>query len=65
MCISWRINIIAELTFSVNNGARKMEFGSLDDGEDGEHNDVGFVEISKILTLQNAFPYGAVSFDKV
>ena len=42
-----------------------MEFGSLDDGEDGEHNDVGFVEISKILTLQNAFPYGAVSFDKV
>ena len=36
-------NIIAN---STNNGARPMELGSLDGEEDGEHDGVGFEEIS-------------------
>ena len=32
-----------------------MEFSSLDGGGDGEHNDVDFVERSKIFEMQEAF----------
>ena len=40
---------------SVNNGARDMKFGSYDGGEDGEYTDIGSVEISQILVMQEAF----------
>ena len=32
-----------------------MEFGQLDGREDGEHIDVGFVEMSWIFVMQDAF----------
>ena len=53
-----------EDTFS-NNGAREMEFGSLDDRNDWEYNSVGFVEISGIFAMQDEIVYGAISFDRV
>ena len=31
-----------------------MKFGSLCGGENGEHNGTGFVEISRIFTIQDA-----------
>ena len=39
------------------------EVGLCDDGEDGEHNGVGFVGISEIFVAQNAFFFGVESFD--
>ena len=53
--VSWRINNIVKWANSANNGAREMEFGSHDGGEDGEHNGAGFVEISNILMMQDSF----------
>ena len=38
-----------------------MNNGSLDGGEDGKHNDVSFVEISKSFVKQDVFFYGRVS----
>ena len=32
-----------------------MKFGSLDDGEDGEHNGVGFSEVSEICLTHDSF----------
>ncbi len=42
-----------------------MKFGLFDGGEDGEHNGVGFKEISRISAMQDAFFFGATSFDGV
>ena len=39
--------------------------GSLDGGEDSEHNDGRFVEISKIFATQNTFSLGTEPFDGV
>ena len=36
-----------------NNYTRELKCGSIDGGGDGEHNDVGFVEISATFTTQN------------
>ena len=35
-----------------------MKFNSLDGGEDGEYNDIYFVEILKIFATQDAFFFG-------
>ncbi len=32
-----------------------MIFGSLEDGDDGEHNGIGFVEISESFTKRGVF----------
>ncbi len=45
---------VCRFTNSTNNG--EMEFGLLDDGEDCEHNGVGFTKISKIVAMQDDFP---------
>ena len=37
----------------------------LDDGEDGEHRGAGFVEISKISTMHDAFFFGTEPCDCV
>ena len=41
-----------------------MEFGSLDEGEDGEYNGDGLLKISKIFLTQDGFVYKA-AFDCV
>ena len=33
----------------------ELEFSTLDSGEDGEYNDIDFVEISEVFSTQNAF----------
>ena len=38
-----------------NGDAREMDFCSLDGGENGEHNGVGFVEISQIFAMKDVF----------
>ena len=40
-----------------------MQFGSPNVGENGEHNGVGYVEISIIFAMQFAFFFGAEPFD--
>ena len=40
-----------------------MGFCSFDDGDDGEHYDVGFVEISEMYVVQYAFLFGTQSLD--
>ncbi len=40
-----------------------MEINSLDDVEDGEHNSVGFVEVSKIFLTEDAFLFATAPFD--
>ena len=42
-----------------------MEFGSLDDGDDGEHNDISLVEISKIFAMQDAGFFSNKMIDRV
>ena len=54
MCISRRMNTIAKKANPQYIGSRKMEFDSLDYVEEGEHEDVNFVDISKIFTTQDA-----------
>ena len=41
------------------------EFGSLDGGDNNEYNGLGFVEISKIFAMQDAFFFRMISFDSV
>ncbi len=41
-----------------------MPFISLDGEENGKHNDVGFVEISKIFATLDAFILGRVALDR-
>ena len=40
-----------------------MKFGLLDGGEDSEYNGDGFVEISIIFVIQDAFIFGMVWFE--
>ena len=42
-----------------------MAFDSLDVGDDGEHNCVILVEMSKIFPMQNNFSHGAARFGRV
>ena len=42
-----------------------MEYDALDRGEDGEHNGVGCVVISKIFRMQVAIFFGTAPFDDV
>ena len=42
-----------------------MEFGSLHGVPNDEHNGVGFVEISKILAIQDIIFFGTQQFDGV
>ena len=48
-------NNIAEYINLTNNGARKIKYSSLDDGEDGEHSGIDFVKISKIFAVNYTF----------
>ena len=50
---------------SGNNGAREIEFGSLDGGDNGENNVVDFVMICKIFSTQDNVFHEAVPFDRV
>ena len=43
----------------------EIEFSLLDDGSDGEHNSVGFVEISTISMTQDGRFCGTMSLDWV
>ena len=42
-----------------------MDFVLLDDGDDGKHTGVGFVEIAKILAMQDTFFFGTKLFDRL
>ncbi len=42
-----------------------MEFGSIVGGDDGEHSNVGFVEISEIHAPQDAFFFETEPIDRV
>ena len=44
---------------------RVMEFGSLDGGDVGEHNGVGFMRMFRIFGMEVAFFFGMESFDTV
>ena len=46
-----------------NNGARQIEFDSLDGVVSGEYNCVDLVEISKIFVTHGAFLFGTKPFD--
>ncbi len=41
-----------------------MEFGSLDDGECGDHKSVDFLMISKIFAMEFAYFFGTEPLDK-
>ena len=41
-----------------------MECGTIDDGEDVEHNGVGFMEIPKIFATQSAFIWGTELWER-
>ena len=58
MCVSGRIDSIAKGANFQNNTVRKMGFGWLDGGEDSENNYISFVEISRILVMQDALIFG-------
>ena len=47
-----------------NNDATELEFASLHEAEDGEHNDIGFEEISQKVTQDN-FIFRTEPFDGV
>ena len=47
MCHSYKISNLTRLSNFSNNVARMMEFTSIDGGDDGKHNSIGFVEINK------------------
>ena len=49
---------------SVCNDAREVEFNSLNGGDYGEHNLVGFVEISRIVVMNDSFFAWTWLFDK-
>ena len=42
-----------------------MKLGSFDGGEDGEHTDVGFVQIPKIFVTYDTIFFGAEPFERV
>ena len=47
----------------LNNYVRMMNLGSFDGGDDGEHNSVGFTEISSIFRVQNDSSFGTRQFE--
>ena len=49
----------------MNNGAREMEFGLPDGGEDDEHNGIGLVASSQTFVTQDAFFFGTDPFGRV
>ena len=65
MCVSGRINNMAKSANVDDNDARGMEFVSLDCRKKFEHNDISFVEISKIFAMQNAFFFETQSYERV
>ena len=54
VCVSGKMNNIADLAATAMTGAKKIKFGSFDGREYGEYSGVGFVEISKIFPTQDA-----------
>ena len=42
-----------------------MDFGSLDDGDNGEHNGVGLVGICKIFATENSHFYELESSERI
>ena len=53
MLLTFQVTLnVASQAHSEYNGAKTMEFGSLHGGEDGEYNDIDFVELSKIFPMQ-------------
>ena len=46
-------------------GTRVMKFSWYGDGEDGEHNSVGFMWMSYILATQGSFSYDTLPCDRV
>ena len=65
MCGSWRMNNIAKwANFSIN-ATRGVDFASVHDGDDDEHNSVCFVEISEVYAMRDAFFFGSGSFERV
>ena len=42
-----------------------MDFGSLDDEEDNEHDRIGILDISEILVLQGVFFFRKILFDRI
>ncbi len=42
-----------------------MEFRLLNFSQDGEHNATNLVEISKIFEIQEAFSFGALTFNRM
>ncbi len=42
-----------------------MECGSFRDGEDGEYNGIGLVEIYQVVGIQDAYFFGTIPFDRV
>ncbi len=63
VCITWRINDLVKWVILVTNDAIGVEFGSANDGEDGEHNDGGFVEIPMKFTIQDDIYFEKEPFD--
>ena len=59
------VNSIAKWTTFSNKGVRNVEFDLLDCGEDGEHNSVGFVYISKIFPTYQALICGTEQSGRV
>ncbi len=62
-CVSWEILNTAKLANSTDNGGRDIELDSLDGGDDGEHNGVSFIEISKTFAMRDAFFLGRKQTD--
>ena len=58
MYVSRTINNIAKLVILIDNGDREMKVGLFDGGEDSEHNDTGFVEVSKAFVVQHTIFFG-------
>ena len=48
---------MAKYSKSCNDDSRGGEFSSSDGGNGGEYNGVGFLEISPILAMQNAYAF--------
>ena len=55
VCVPWKINDITKWANLGNNGDRKIKFGVIGGGEGGKHNGVGFVGVSKIFAIPDAF----------
>ena len=47
---------------SANIAAREIELDSFDSGDNGKHTDIGCVEISEIVAMQDAFFFGSEPF---